>query len=111
MVAEPLCGTFRTWGPKNRPPLRKRNLAEPFPTHFLATPKYKKVISKSDIGWFRRFRFFLRLGCLYEMCGKRFRKVPHAPLERGNQTHLEVVTQSACGSTSKTALHGYAENV
>lgn len=60
--------------PENRHPLRKRNLAEPFPTHFTRNNKYMINFSKSDICRFRRFRPYPLFLHLDKMCGKRFRR-------------------------------------
>lgn len=72
------CGTLvrnlNNRGAENRHPLRKRNLAEPFPTHFTENSKCMINFSKSEICRFRRFRpnpLFLHLD---EMCGERFRR-------------------------------------
>lgn len=72
------CGTFvrnlEKPRSENRHPLRKRNLAEPFSTHFTRNSKYMINISKSDICRFRRFRPYPLFLHLDEMCGKRFRR-------------------------------------
>lgn len=77
------CGTYvrnlKNQGAENRHPLRKRNLAEPFPTHFTGNSKYMINFSKSDICRFRRFRPYPLFLHLDEMCGKRFRRFRSAP--------------------------------